>query len=109
MYSSWSTFLNKSIEDFELLNSNGSGLPNPPDPKAPHLENLEGDVTQLPSLVCRRATEELQLSTNTWSFLSSMGTLPVNCANVICFFFFLYANSGEYTTSKHASNYIDIN
>ncbi|KAL1803206.1 hypothetical protein ACET3Z_031853 [Daucus carota] len=47
MYSSWSTFLNKSIEDFELLNSNGLGLPNP-NPKAPHLENckLNAEVNQ---------------------------------------------------------------
>ena len=48
MYSSWSTFLNKSLEDFKLLNSNGLGLPDPPNPKAPHLENckLNAEVNQ---------------------------------------------------------------
>lgn len=42
MYSSWSAFLNKSVEDFELLHSTGLGLPTAP--KVPHLENCKLNV-----------------------------------------------------------------
>lgn len=39
MYSSWSAFLNKSIEDCELQDSTRRGLPDAP--KVPHLESCK--------------------------------------------------------------------